>query len=361
VAGWHCVAIAVWAVMAGGCRADLRPPAPEPSRRPGPEGSWPADPGSRWPDAHAEQGPGRDADASRADRAASRDVRPSADAASSVPNAGGCGTQRPDVGGITHVDSLAIGADGTIYFMRTGPAEAWVGRLQPGGAQPELQWKRIPGSAMRLWGLAVDSRRSRLYVAAGEVDTIYRVDLTDDGPEPRPFVTDVQEPSDLAVDREGNLYFGERGDGKVHRVTPEGTRREVTPSRVGPGSSPAGIALGPDGALYVGNYGGPIIRVELEDGVEQRRGAWGEFSGRANGLAFDAAGRLYVGTYSTAQDAQLVRVDASESEPILIQSGPHFSSLAFGRGALDCKDLYIAVPTGPMRRITTDTPGAAMP
>ena len=34
-----------------------------------------------------------------------------------------------------------------------------------------------------------------------------------------------------------------------------------------------------------------------------------------------------------------------------------FASMAFGRGALDCNDLYVAVPSGAMRRLATDTPG----
>ena len=41
--------------------------------------------------------------------------------------------------------------------------------------------------------------------------------------------------------------------------------------------------------------------------------------------------------------------------------GPAFRGLAFGRGALDCRDLYVASQSGPLRRITTDAYGLPVP
>ena len=103
-------------------------------------------------------------------------------------------------------------------------------------------------------------------------------------------------------------------------------------------------------------------RIELADGVEQRRSPHGDDGGWANGLAFDARGRLYVGGYTLGgSEADIARIDDSGAPSLSIQSGPGFASLAFGRGALDCRDLYIAVPTGPLRRIQTDTPGLRIP
>ena len=256
-----------------------------------------------------------------------------------------------------NADGLAIAPDGTIYYTRAGQPEAWVGRLRPGGA-PASTWVRIPGPGVRLWGLALDSRRNRLFVAAGSAQTIFQVDLSLEPPAVRPLIDGLMLPNDLAVDGEGNVYFSERGDGKIHRVTPAGARNEVTPSSLGPQNSPGGLAFGPDGALYAGTFNGPIMRIELAGGVERSRAPWGDFMDRANGLAFDARGRLYVGTFSPTDDALLVRIDDGEGGPVEIQEGPHFSSMAFGRGALDCRDLYVALPSGPMRRIETDTPGS---
>jgi sugar lactone lactonase YvrE len=331
---------------------DIEPPSVEPIAQPGRDGGRPIDP----PRA---EGPVALRDAA-IDGVPERGASPDA---AVMPDAGGvlataCGNQRPDVEGIANVDGIAIGRDGTIYFTRAGEPMAWVGRLRPGGAGPEPYWAQIPAGGARLWGLALDSRRSRMYVASGETGTIYRLDLTADPPEVEPLIGGLQVPNDLAVDDDGNVYVSERGDGKIHRVTPQGTRNEVTPSSVGPHNSPGGIAFGPDGALYAGTFNGPIVRLEIEGGVERSRAPWGAFTGRGNGLAFDARGRLYVGTFELGGDARLVRIDGSEAAPVEILAGPHFSGLAFGRGALDCRDLYVAIPGGPMRRLETDTRGA---
>jgi sugar lactone lactonase YvrE len=338
------------------CRADIKPPDPEstPVSRPVPDAG-------RAPDARVatpDPPPGRDAATS-----ASRDGSTGPDGATSHLDAAiqtppsACGTQRPDIDGLTNVDGLAIAPDGTIYYTRAGEPEALVGRLEPGGA-PASSWVRIPADGARLWGLALDSRRNRLFVAAGGAQAIFQVDLSAEPPAVRPLLEGLMVPNDLAIDSAGNVYFSERGDGKIHRVTPAGARNEVTPTSIGRQNSPGGLAFGLDGALYAGTFNGPIMRIELDGGVERSRAPWGAFSDRANGLAFDARGRLYVGTFSSTDEARLVRIDDSEGDPVEIQSGPHFSSLAFGRGALDCRDLYVAVPSGPMRRIQTDAPGA---
>jgi hypothetical protein len=46
-----------------------------------------------------------------------------------------------------------------------------------------------------------------------------------------------------------------------------------------------------------------------------------------------------------------------ESAAIQVAGGASFGGMAFGRGALDCRDLYVAVPTGPLLRLTTGVPG----
>jgi sugar lactone lactonase YvrE len=350
--------------MLHGCRDDIRPPVADlvpiaPSL---------ADAAARPVDSRgAQPQPSRDTAVEAASESPDGAVL-APDGAVAAPDAAGstgstgsmatsiCGRQKPDLAALVSLDGLAIGRDGTIYYTRAGEPEALVGRLRPGGA-PVSNWARIPAAGDRMWGLALDSRRSRLYAVAGQA--IFRIDVQVEPPAVRMLVGGLILPNDLAVDGEGNVYFSERGDGKIHRVTPEGTRNEVTPSSIGPPNSPGALAFGPDHALYAGTYYGPIVRIELAGGVERSRAAWSRFSGRANGLAFDALGRLYVGTFSSAsaQDGQLVRIDHAEAEPVQILESRYFSSLAFGRGALDCQDLYVAIPDGPARRLETDTPG----
>jgi streptogramin lyase len=273
-----------------------------------------------------------------------------------------CGNQRPDIAGISGADGLAIGGEGTIYFTQqpAGP-DGWVGRLQPGAA-PEPRWARIPGSAQSLWGLATDGRRQRLYVASASNQAIFWLDLSVDPPSLHQLVTGLSAPNDVAVDRAGNVYFSSRGDKHVHRVAPAGVASVVTRSPIPGQYSPAGLAFGPAGELFVGSASGPLLRIDLTDGIETQRVAHGDYTGWANGIAVDARGRLYVGGYGqSGNQPGFVRIDGSDAQPVSLQPGARFSSMAFGRGALDCRDLYLAVSNGELRRIQTDTPGLPVP
>jgi hypothetical protein len=73
-------------------------------------------------------------------------------------------------------------------------------------------------------------------------------------------------------------------------------------------------------------------------------------------------GRLYLATYAPAgMEARVVRIASDESGAIQITAGIRFSSMAFGRGALGCQDLYIASPAGSMIRFESDVPGLPLP
>ena len=103
--------------------------------------------------------------------------------------------------------------------------------------------------------------------------------------------------------------------------------------------------------------GGPILRLGLLNNREIDRKDFGSFRGWANGLAFDSAGRLYVGLWSNAAATQVVRLDAMGNNRTTVFNGAGFASLAFGRGMLDCFDIYAAVPDGVMQRQATGIPG----
>jgi sugar lactone lactonase YvrE len=290
----------------------------------------------------------------------SPDASPVPDPGRATPVPPACGNQRPDISGLNDVDGLAIAPDGTMYFARAALADAWVGRMRPDGSSPEPQWLRVPASGERLWGLALDGNRNRLYVASGATGAIYRINLNAEPPELAPLIEGLTTPADLAIDQDGSVLVAERGDRKVHRVSAGGERSEVTPDPLSDGGTVGALALGPQGALFVGLFDAPVVRIELSRGVEQTRAPYGESVGRANGLVFDARGRLYVGT-AGPNGARVVRIDDSGTEPVEIETGPHFSSMAFGRGALDCRDLYISVLGGALRRVETDAPGAPLP
>ena len=175
-----------------------------------------------------------------------------------------------------------------------------------------------------------------------------------------PFVSDVPNPTSMAFDREGILYVSSRFDGSVYRVEADG-RAALHASDLGVA---CGLAFGPDGALYVGDRSGSILRVENEtrahvfaslppsvaafhlafgpDGylyvtaptlntndviyrisLDGDVTSWSSGYGRPQGLAFDAAGHLYV-VDSLAGSSALyrVRLDAPNQPELVLSGGP---------------------------------------
>ena len=145
-----------------------------------------------------------------------------------------------------------------------------------------------------------------------------------------PFVSDIANPTSLALDDEGRLHVSSRFDGCVYRVDADGSAATVATDL----GVACGIAFGPDGALFVGDRSGSVLRVTdgevapfatLPPSVAAFHLAFGpdgwlyvtaptlgtrdsvyrisragkvevfyEGFGRPQGLAFDAHGHLYV-------------------------------------------------------------------
>jgi sugar lactone lactonase YvrE len=285
---------------------------------------------------------------------AAADAPPPPDAAASFT----CGTGRGAVEGISGADGLAIGPDGTIYFTSDDGTDGWVGRMY--GTIIERQWLRIEGAPLTA-GLALDRTGKALYVAGVSAQGIIRYDLGA-SVTGTAVVTGVTLINDVVVGPDDRVYFSRQSDRHVYAFTPPtGPAFAVTTSTIGAAAAdqaPAALAFGPDGALYVGmRKGGPILRLTL-DPVTRRetgRAAYGTVTGWGNGLAFDQSGRLYVALYDDELMERVVRVGPGGNEDV--ETNGRFASMAFGRGPLDCHDLYIAVPPGSMRRLATDTPG----
>jgi streptogramin lyase len=277
---------------------------------------------------------------------------------------GGCGTERPNLAGITNADSVAVGPDGTLYFGQVAMADGYVGRLRPGGAAVEKQWVRVPMGA-RIYGLAVDMGRRRLYVASASGKAIHWVDLSAPMPTLQNLVTALGNPNDIAVAANGDVYYSDQGDNQIHKVTPAGVRTVASKTAVGPVYKPAGLAFGTDGGLYVGTSpSGPILRYDMANGVEAARRSYGHYIGWGNGLVFDERGRLYLSTTVSAManaEARVVRIASDDSGAIQIVGGRNFGGMAFGRGALNCNDLYIASSSGPLQRFESDAKGLPLP
>jgi len=175
-----------------------------------------------------------------------------------------------------------------------------------------------------------------------------------------PFVSDVPNPTSLAFDRDGVLYVSSRFDGSVHRVEADG-RATLYASDLGVA---CGLAFGPDRALYVGDRSGSVLRIDRDararvfaslppsvaafhlafgpDGylyvtaptlntndaiyrisLDGDVTAWSTGYGRPQGLAFDAAGHLYVvDALAGASALYRVRLDAPQSRELMLAGGP---------------------------------------
>lgn len=191
--------------------------------------------------------------------------------------------------------------------------------------------------------------------------SIYKVDTNFS---PKPFVTDLMNPTGLAFDRGGLLYVSSRYDGIVYQITPTGNM-SVFVEGMGVAT---GIAFDSEENLYVGDRSGTIFKISrsrqiyvfatLEPSIAAYHLAFGPEDylyvtgpttssfdsvyrisragevdtfcrglGRPQGLAFDAEGRLYVAA-SLHGRRGVIRIDSSR-KPEQFLSGPGIVGLAF--------------------------------
>lgn len=259
----------------------------------------------------------------------------------------GCGSERPDISSVNAARGVVIAADGTIYFSQFNA----VGRRRPGMA-PELRWVVFPSAVTSVLALALDATRHRLY-AASTIGTIYSLDLDLDVPTTEVYATGVPSPAGMAVTPDGELYVVENyNNGSVFYVI----RGRVYPmtNRL---LFAAGLVIEPDGSLLVAvSSDGTLVRIHLADHHEVDRAVIATGLGNPSGLATDVAGRIYV---SDNGGRRLLRVDADGRNLQVLLSGiPGPMDLAFGTGALPCTDLYIGSTLTFMRYERGDTPGA---
>ena len=180
----------------------------------------------------------------------------------------------------------------------------------------------------------------------------------------RPFVSDLMNATGLALDREGLLYVSSRYDGTVYRAAPEGGL-SVYVEGMGVAT---GIAFDAEGYLYVGDRSGTIFKISpdrqifvfatLEPSMAAYHLAFGPEGylyvsgpttssfdtvhrispagetevfycglGRPQGLAFDAAGNLYVAA-SLGGRKGIVRIGPDRAAELFL-SGPGIVGLAF--------------------------------
>jgi hypothetical protein len=191
--------------------------------------------------------------------------------------------------------------------------------------------------------------------------SIYKIDTSFNS---KPFVTDLMNPTGLAIDSEGLLYVSSRYDGIVYQITPSGNM-SVYVEGMGVAT---GIAFDSEENLYVGDRSGTIFKISksrqiyvfatLEPSIAAYHLAFGPEDylyvtgpttssfdtihrisrngevevffrglGRPQGVAFDADGRLYVAASLKGRRGIVRIAPDGAAEPFL--SGPSIVGLAF--------------------------------
>jgi sugar lactone lactonase YvrE len=225
----------------------------------------------------------------------------------------------PIAEGVHPVANPAVDRNGTIFTTFSGsrgqktPVSVFRVTVTE-GASPFLS------DIMNATALAFDSE-GILYVSSRFDGIIYEV--TPRG-EMAVYVEGMGVATGLAFDREGNLFVGDRS-GTIFKISR--TRQIYVYATIEPSIAAYHLAFGPDGWLYVT---GPttssfdsIQRVSDKGEVEIfYRGL-----GRPQGLAFDAAGNLYVAS-SLSGRRGVVRIKPDRSAELFL-SGPGVVGLAF--------------------------------
>jgi sugar lactone lactonase YvrE len=202
------------------------------------------------------------------------------------------------------------------------------------------------------------SRGQRVPVAIFKIDTNYAI---------KPFLNEMMNATAIAFDREGQMYVSSRHDETVYKVAPSGTMSSYAE---GMGVA-TGMAFDRDQNLYVGDRSGTIFKIApdrqifvfatLEPSVSAYHLAFGPHGdlfvtgpttssfdcvhkidphgsvsvfyrglGRPQGLAFDAAGNLYVAA-SLSGKRGIVKI-TPDAKASLQVSGQGLVGLAFAPG-----------------------------
>jgi sugar lactone lactonase YvrE len=194
------------------------------------------------------------------------------------------------------------------------------------------------------FGVAVD-KNGAIYVSDGETGQIWQFDTKGAG---RVVASGLNTPSGLAVDAQGALVVAETGAHVVKRINPQDGAATIIagqenqsgfadgkPARF---NGPIGVAVGPDGTIYVADTYNDRIRAIDAGGV--RTIAGGDAPGYADGDATTARFHTPCGI-AVRTDGQLIVADAGNHALRLVAPNGTTARIAGGNeagsddGALD--------------------------
>ncbi len=164
----------------------------------------------------------------------------------------------------------------------------------------------------------------------------------------KPYITDLMNPTGLAIDRNGYVFVSCRHEGTVHRVSPDGQSMQWIE---GMGIA-TGLAFDRAGNLYVGDRSGTIFKIGPDREIFVF--ATLEPSLAAYHLAFSRAGDLYVTGPTTSSFERVYRISPAGEVSTFYRGLGRPQGLAFDRAG----NLYVAASFGGRRGIVRITPDA---
>jgi sugar lactone lactonase YvrE len=164
----------------------------------------------------------------------------------------------------------------------------------------------------------------------------------------KPFITDLVNPTGLAIDRNGFLFVSCRNDGTIHRISADGHSTQWVE---GMGIA-TGLAFDKNGSLYVGDRSGTIFKISRDREIFVF--ATLEPSVAAYHLAFSPAGELFVTGPTTSSFDRVYRISPAGEVTVFFRGLGRPQGIAFDRAG----NLYVAASMGGRRGIVRLTPQA---
>lgn len=181
------------------------------------------------------------------------------------------------------------------------------------------------------------SRGQKVPVAIYKIDTNYNL---------KPFLSEMMNATSIAFDKAGQMYVSSRFDGTVYRVAPNGTMSSYAE---GMGVA-TGIAFDRLGNLYVGDRSGTIFKIAQDRQIFVF--ATLEPSVSAYHLAFNPQGDLFVTGPTTSSFDSVYKIDVHGSVSTFYRGLGRPQGLAFDAAG----QLYVAASLAGKRGIVKLTP-----